>query len=540
MRSLLCIAIVGLLLAATAIAATVRFEGPEPVNAEEVRRLAARPTTFADSLFSRLEAEGYLEATVLRDHDTVVIAAGQRIILAELVVTENNDTSRASINEPCAHRLLSQLVDSVLDRRRERGHYYASASISEIARSSNNVILYLRLVPGPVMRIAGIHYLGLQRITPALLERFIPVAEGDSLTDQKLSGIEEAASAISFVRFIPPVVVRPRPGYTDADLELTFVEDRPLALDLGGGYIPDNQKNQYVWHVNARFNNLLGGGRQARILSERREADRQILQISYVQPVFLLGPGAGHVEVATRDYRESFYEFSLAVGLETPLQPSLTAGVDLGYRSVEPSGEAPSYDAYQVSFRAVWDRLDNPLNPSRGFRAATVIGYTHRRYAQGSSASLAAPTFNETRTRFDLAAYQPVLGPLMAYASIGYRGLETGEDLPPLSELILIGGPGTIRGYRNEQFAVIRAATFTLEPRIRFSSSYLFGFYDGAYLNNRIAVNGLIKTDESYRSGFGLGLAVVADHRAVTLSLGWNPDLGYDAPRLSIQFSSDI
>ena len=129
----------------------------------------------------------------------------------------------------------------------------------------------------------------------------------------------------------------------------------------------------------------------------------------------------------------------------------------------------------------------------------------------------------------------------MGHAAFGYVGLETNESLPPPAELYYIGGPGTIRGYRNEQFAAIRSAYATLEPRLRFDSGYLFVFYEGAYINNRVAAgDGGTRADEFYRSSYGVGGAVIDGSRSVRISLGWNPEASFDQPRLSLEFSSEI
>ncbi len=98
-----------------------------------------------------------------------------------------------------------------------------------------------------------------------------------------------------------------------------------------------------------------------------------------------------------------------------------------------------------------------------------------------------------------------------------------------------------MRGYRNEQFAAIHTATGSVEPRLRFDQGYLFFFYDGAYLNNRVhGDNNSIDTNEQYRYGYGLGLAVMEPGRVLRLSLGWNPELPFDQPRLSVEFTADL
>ena len=105
----------------------------------------------------------------------------------------------------------------------------------------------------------------------------------------------------------------------------------------------------------------------------------------------------------------------------------------------------------------------------------------------------------------------------------------------------MIGGPGTLRGYRNEQFTAIRTVYGTIEPRLRFGSGFGFLFYDAAYLNNRMMDQSeKIETVEDFKWSYGLGLGVGNNLRSVLLSLGWEPQSGFDQPRLSIALSSDI
>ena len=121
-----------------------------------------------------------------------------------------------------------------------------------------------------------------------------------------------------------------------------------------------------------------------------------------------------------------------------------------------------------------------------------------------------------------------------------YAGLESPDLSLPLSELQLIGGPPTLRGYRNEQFAGKRAAWGTFEPRFRYSSGYLFLFYDAAYLNRQNTSLREGVSTEIYRDSFGFGLSVVDQNRSVRLSIGWNGRDKDSQPRLSVELSTDL
>ncbi|TET96642.1 MAG: hypothetical protein E3J26_00945 [Candidatus Zixiibacteriota bacterium] len=457
------------------------------------------------------------------------------------VYVKNDSSYVIALDKAFNQRNLEELTDNILSKYYDCGYYWASVKVDKIRKHGERVELEFRIIKGPLVRLAGVVYTGLTRTSHGLVARYIPIGAGDTLSDATLRRAEKAAAGIGFVTFHPPPVIRPLEGYTGADLEFQFSEKKQFTFEGGGGYLPDNSTG-LVWHLNLHFNNLFGGGRQTSIFSERRERGRNVLRLGYDQPLFVAGVGHLSFQIGTRDYREQFYEFSLEGAYLTRLRGNLSAGLSLGWKSVEPVGNLPSYSRFTSRFSIEREALDNRLNPANGLDLRWSIAYSYRRYREDSlAATPERNSFNETRVSVSIKWYKQVIGRLVGHLGLNYIGLETDESLPPISELIFIGGPVTIRGFRNEQFAVLRTAFGTVEPRLRFSSGYLFTFYDAAYLNNRVAQpDGTIRTDELYRNSYGLGIALHDSRRAIKLSLGWNPELQFDQPRLSVEFSSDI
>jgi hemolysin activation/secretion protein len=214
----------------------------------------------------------------------------------------------------------------------------------------------------------------------------------------------------------------------------------------------------------------------------------------------------------------------------------------LGFKAVTPADDPPSFARWTVAVSLARETLRPRGNPLAGWALDWSLAYAHRRYGGDSlPADLEQQVLNDTRTAISLQLVRLVYSRLVMQVDGKYVGYRTSESLPPVSELYLIGGPGSLRGYRNEQFAAIHAARVTLEPRLRFDRAYLFSFYDGVYLNDHVrTTDRSIATRERYRFGYGLGLAVMEPGRRLKLSLGWNPDLRFDQPRLSVEFSADI
>lgn len=291
------------------------------------------------------------------------------------------------------------------------------------------------------------------------------------------------------------------------------------------------------------MHNLFGGGRKIGLRSERRESKRNILNLEYMQPFFLIGVGELRFNVGNRDYRDSFSEFSVNSDYRARLDDSFGFGLGVGWKRVEPIRSGFGYSRYNLGLRLNRSTLDNPQNPSRGIAVTARVDLSHRSYSSVRADFVSSGNeFTEIRSKLRAEYYQTVANPLVAALSINYLGLRTDELLPPLSELFLIGGPETIRGYRNEQFEAIKTLYGSFEPRLRFNDEgYLFLFVDAAYLSNRMIVpdDGII-TEELFRYSSGTGISLVGGSRSLKLSLGWTPDVRFDQPRLSIQFSSDL
>ena len=427
---------------------------------------------------------------------------------------------------------VAEQVDGAAQAARDEGYLYAEARVLGLSRRDSSVAITLQLIRGPQVAFRSIVLTGLTRTDASLIRRHLRADTTRVLTASTLREIEMSAEAIPFVVFLPPAVVRPRSGYADADIELAFRERRPVAVEGAGGYVPDGRTG-VTWSLDLALVSLFGGGRDIHVHSERRQKGRNLLDILYRQPAFLVGLDTWSAQLSTRDYREDFYEFAVATTYETRLGRHLSASLTLSLKDVDPADSAQGYSRYGCGLAVSRRDLDVPLNPSSGHVLDWRLTYAYRRYHGGFDAN-APRSLNETEW------FVPVMSPFVGRLAATYAGLTTDEALPPLPELVLLGGPPRLRGYRNEQFAAVRAATVAVEPRYRFDGGHLFVFADAAYVNNRERLGAGVGTREDYHWSYGFGLSLMAPDRAVSLSLGYNPDVAFDEPRLSVQVVSSF
>jgi outer membrane protein insertion porin family len=108
------------------------------------------------------------------------------------------------------------------------------------------------------------------------------------------------------------------------------------------------------------------------------------------------------------------------------------------------------------------------------------------------------------------------------YNENAYNGLESNEDIVPLSEQFYIGGAGTLRGYRENQFHGRRVAYSRWELILgRARTDHFYLFTDGGYiLNESRNASGGVERDDLYRVGYGFGLRTISKLGKVDLSFG--------------------
>lgn len=490
------------------------------------------------SIVEYLSQQGYLQPSISFVDQDLQVEPGRQFILDTLVLNQDI-VAVEQVKRYFSERLLDSLASVYVDSLRNLGCLYASFTIQAMRLHDSTVTIEADVIKGPSVRWADTRFEGLKRTDPELVQRYLSIDADGTISESAIASVEQEAAQIPFVTFVPPAQIKPRDGYEQADLALSFVEKRSVLLDGGLGY-GGNSQDGLLWSLGATVDNLFGDGKSASVKSERREQKRELLEISYRQPLFLLHVDDLQVRVATRDFPESFAEFLFSAQYSTRFQKNMTGSTSLTYRTVKPV-TANSYQTVGVDFGAVWSRLNSRVLPTNGYRLTSSVTGVWRQYQQLTDTSANhSRSFTDVRLHTSFELYQPIVASIGIASAIRYSGLETSESLPPLSELFLIGGPNTLRGWNQDQFAALRAVTFSFEPRLHFTGGYLHLFYDGGWLQNRETVNEKIASHETYHDGFGVGLFLLNGQKGLSLSLGWNKMTQLNDPLVGLSLSTDL
>ena len=518
----------------------VKYIGESPNCKDEIRKQAASSATSdlqVIAIQEILSQSGYFDAVVEFEGDTLQLDAGGFYRIRTVTVV--GDTSVVfSMQAPLVSTVWEKMASGFLQPYLDAGYYYAKLTPTNITGDRANSSVTLAFDKGPKLTAEGYSLAGLTRSRPSKVERFLPAIAGRYVTRQLMTDIAAAARRIEHLTFESGPEVRPSPGFLSGRLGLRFKEKKPAFFEGGLGYQAD-ESEEFIWSLHLSLINLFGEGRQAEILSARPDKGRTTLDIRYRQPLFLLGGGYVGVRASTRDYRDLFYEFAASTEYEWRLNTELEGAVLLGWKNVTPAGIDPAYSRSSLRLSLSRSTLNTRPEPDRGTRVEWDVAYYYRNIEAGELEG--AKRFNDTQTRLELERLQSLFSRFGQRMRISYETIISDDQNLPLSELILVGGPGSLRGFRNEQFAVTTAITASLEPYIRFTGGRISLFYDAAYLMPLSEAGGTNdQTDEFYRFGFGFGFDFVGIDRSLKLSLGWSRDLPFDQPRLSVQVRSNI
>ncbi|MFH1686772.1 MAG: BamA/TamA family outer membrane protein [bacterium] len=531
-----------LIIAGHSWATELQFAGQKPVGHTKLRRMVVQWSTqpgLQDSLSRWLADAGYQSAVVTMSDNAVEVKAGPRSILKQLEI--QGDTALSfPIDRPFTADDFEQTMNRLHRDLEESGYFFSTVRVKSLHRDGANVTPTVVLRRGPVALLGRLRMSGLKRTDPDLIMRHLTVQPGDTVTTRLLDRVERDLHQLDFIRLDSALALLPRPGYTAVDIEARLRERKTFDFEGIAGYGPDSDE-RLLWSLRLELINMFGGGRGIALHSSRSGPSRQELEVHYRQPLFLLGVGRFEVSVATRDFQGQFYDFNASGSCRFYLSSRLELGTQLGWKTVTSEDNRPDYTGWSAGLDLDRDTRNDRYTPSSGYRLSWDATYTNRRYRSDTAGPVSGSIINDTKVRARGEWVMAWTGRLVTSLSSSYHGLHTEEDLPPPAELFLIGGPGSLRGYRNERFPAIHAGLLALESRWRIAGGYAMVFYDGAYLNNRVATaQGAVTTEEDYRHGYGLGMRLVRGDGAITITLGWQPELTLDQPRLSVQLRSEF
>ena len=398
----------------------------------------------------------------------------------------------------------NEFVESQL---REIGHYYATngyplavINISQTTFRNEDDDKYMDLImeidPGPKIRIKNIRIKGNNVTRDEVILREINIQRGDVFNQEKIDEIPDRLNRLGYFTQVPPVRII---GLIERKTELLIevAEGNTTTFDGIIGYVPpaQNQKSEegfFTGLINLNFRNLFGTGRKFEVNWQKSDRFTEQFRIFYEEPWVLNFPlniGLG-LERIVRD--TTYIERSYFIHSVLKLSADFKGFLRFSHKEVVPDSLASR--SLRMTRNSVmdgeagvtYDTRDYPINPGSGlfYMSSFTFGIKKNTGPQYliNEDSLATEE-GLKKLQISLFFYLRLWKNQVLAFKLHGAHIESDKDQLQLSDHYWLGGFGTLRGYRENQFHGTTISWVNIEYRFiigRNSRVFLFndwGFY---------------------------------------------------------------
>jgi outer membrane protein insertion porin family len=349
---------------------------------------------------------------------------------------------------------LRESVQNITDLYSTIGRASADVSTRTEQTAANRINVTLDVVEGPEVYVERININGNVRSQDKILRRELPMVEGDLFTLQKL---QRARQKLVNLGYFETVNATTQAGADKSKIVVNIdVTERPTGIfSIGGGY---SSVDSFIGTLDLTQNNFLGRGWQVS-LRLRGGANTQQGIISFTEPWLFDRPLSAGFDLYDTKRKFSEYDYDTLGG------------------NVRFSHPFEEYWRWNLGYRLSQDRISNLANNQDNFLAdevgTRVTSMIQAALTRDSRDSFTATTRGgQTSLGVDFAglggdnhyvkavASQNYFKPiwfdhvLSARAEVGY-GFGLGKENLPVFERFYLGGPNSIRGFKNRRISPV-------------------------------------------------------------------------------------
>ena len=417
---------------------------------------------------------------------------------------------------------LEKGIDRLLNRYEENGFPYCRIMPTGFEMSDRGELSFSLLVEeGPRVELKEVRLEGLKTTKRKVVMRELGSDIYGFFSQSRLNAGLKRVSRLSYIKEVEKAELLAGANPEEGICRITLVEQKNNTFSGILGYAPaaGHRKGGLFGRMELVFDNIFGTGRMTRWSWSKKDPHSSLFFFIYREPWLLGFPPTLELEVSQLDYDSTYLQLALTARLLFRSTRRVSWGVEGGWEKTIPGAAGKDHLSDSRKYRAgvmlSLDLLDRPDNPRKGLQYRTRVDYAYKR-------NFATTLFDPDKERtfllsssLDLDHFIPTFKRQTLYAGIHFQGLNTDEELIPLSDQFKIGGINSLRGYREEEFVGTQVAWSNLEYRFLLAgSSRLFLFADYGYFRRKASSgsDGLLKAVSGRKLGFGFGLRI--DSRA--------------------------
>ena len=536
------------------LVASVHIEGAQALSVRDLRNgLETRPGRALDSLALRRDvgrildrcrasglylAEAEFPGVVLRDRRATVVfrlREGPPARVRHLAVEDSTDLlmeMETKPGRPFRPTVLEADVEAILRRYERAGHPFC-AVYPEVSppSSGGEVDVSLKIDRGPAVRVGDLRMSGNSLTRPSVIRRLMDLRPGERYDQRRVDRGREALLRSGLFDAVGDLALSHDARNGTVDLTVQIAEKKAGQIDGVVGYVPGQEggKGYVAGLVDLALRNLAGTGRSASVRWDRKGPSASDLDLGYDEP--WIGPTSlsGHFRFSLLQ-RPGYASTALRVGIRRPLAGPLAVEAEAAWERVSPDssglGIIPRSRAWAGAGGFSVETRDDPDNPRTGGLLRVSLSLGRAAFAARKG------TANRGRIEADAERLVPVFRRQVLALSAHFRSVHTPEPSP--SEKVRLGGASSLRGYREEQFAGVRAAWASAEYRLLVGRrSRIFLFLDTGAIADRRALG--MEMRDLFRVGYGAGLRAESRGGVVGLDFGLGQDDGLAQGKIHVR-----
>jgi outer membrane protein assembly factor BamA len=502
---------------------------PEPARGE-AQSVSCRPSflvLLACCAARAVTAFPVEDDAVVRDDSLGVLEAGRpariggwRILGDSVLAVERLHRSMPGRGTEFNRTAVDRAAAAILSAHENGGYPFCVVTPLALAQESGFVYPAFKVEAGSRVEVGFLEFAGKPGTRPALLERIAGFTRGSYSGAATAIWRQRLEQSGLVVVDSEAIVEAPGPGRVrSSGYGVRFWVTGRRVNSAGGvaGYSPDDRKLTGLLQVS--FRNLFDTGR--RLAAGWQSAySRTGYRLSYTEP-WILGTAIDVTASARQQTVDTTSgQTNLALSADAPAATWTTVSFETGYDRFTDVLSRTSADVVWAGTGVVLDSRDFPANPRKGVRLTALTSVGNRSVTQSPNAFLSDRCLRgrPRRSSLGLSAADSVRSDVVTHVELGIAGaVPVGRSFAWLNslglravysaatltetELYRLGGPGTVRGYREDEFVSTRLGWFSSELRYRLDhSSSVYPFTDvGVYRDS---------LDWQVKPGYGIGTKV--------------------------------
>ncbi len=549
--------IYGISVSVTVVAQRLKLSGSEPdmkifqAHLKHIEQADRGASLVLAKLISSVQKEGYFTARVLSDtliQDTLFAALNlgehfewaylQPGNLDALAQERSGFREKFFINKPFHYDEVDKLFGKLLKHAENNGHPFATVSFANTAINHHKIHAAVNYQPGPKITFGRLQVAGNAKVKSSFLEAYLGILPKRTYDERKIMQIPEMLMNLPFLSLSAPVEVTFQ--NETADVILNLSETKSNSADGVINFLPAEGKEGSLLltgELNIHLNNLWQSGKEFLLRWQRLQIASQRIEMSYrhTRPFRLPVDAAIWFNMLKED--TLFYNRKMAFTLDFPFsnnQLTTTAGWQTsrlleGITSVENRpADMRGFDLMSISANFTRQKTNQVYYPTGGY-TFSLGGETGRKtiqpnvYAASDSVGELPKKTSVGQQAVHISGelYRRIGNNWLFFYKLSGAGL-FGKSIF-VNDMYRIGGIHSLRGFYDNFFFASQYGLSNLELRLLFEQtketySYLFAFYDQAYLRKKTTI--IDTRDHPLGLGAGINLSTPAGTFSLVYGLG--------------------